>query len=238
MKLFCLPTSILALLGYLPGAIAQTDTPETLQWVEAQAGKIDSLLGNAIASHEHVNLMMRLTDAYLLFDAVALAAVYCPEIREAAHQGHKLTDVVNYRLEKDLNNSVLRATLARAQAEKMRLSANKCRSESAPGAAGLSFSPADVLRAEAVQVDLLLSDGLAVGDFHVLSQKLEQSIRILHEVEHLAASFDSCSQPADAAARAILACEAALGARNWTQVHQAVKTALLEVKTISNAACR
>lgn len=240
MKRFFLLPIIFCCFGTTPQANAQADAPETLRWVESQARKIDTLLESAIISHEHVNLILRLTDAYLLFDAVSLAGLYCPEVRESAHQGLNLTDVVNYRLEKDLNAAVVRATLARAQAEKMRLAAQRCGTVTAqtPDISGKTFSPAEVLAEEAHQVELLLSDGLAVRDFHILSQKLEHAIRLLHEVEHIASSFDDCREPAGAAARAIIACETALGAPNWMEVNRQVNTALQELKGIVAANCR
>lgn len=233
---------VLVLLGLFvfvfssPAARGQSDSDATLHWVEKQAERIDTLLENAVLSHEHVDLIFKMTDAFLLFDAVGLAGVYCPEIREAAQAGRNYTDVVNYRLEKDLNSSVVRATYALIQAEKMRVAAQKCRS-AAPEAPAPAFSPVDVLREEAHIAELILSDGLAVDDFHLLSQKLEQAIRVLHDVEHLASTFQRCSGPAESAAQAILYCEAALAAHNWTELKAAVNRAWDEVKTVAQAPC-
>lgn len=218
-------------------SVAQTDSAETMRWVEKQAERIDTLLRDATRSHDQVNIIFRLMDAYLLFDAVALAGVYCPDVREAAQKGRNLSDVLNFRLEKDMNSNLLRATEARLQAEKMRFFAQNC-SENKPEKPLPAFRPADVIREDASIVALDLTDGMAAEDFHILSQKLEHAIRVLHDVRHLAATFSQCGVVSTIVDEAIGYCESALAARNWTEVKRAVDKALACTERIASAECR
>lgn len=218
---------------------AQSDAPATLLWVEAQAGKIDTLLGGAIRGQEQVTIIRRLLSAYLLFDAVALAAPYCPDVQRAAHEGRHQCDVLNYRLEKDLNSNLLRATLARLEAEKMRLAASRCRTIADTSTTiPTGLSPADIIREDAHIVELDLSDGLASADFHILAQKLEHAMRVLHDMEHLAYTLNDCQQVLDLTQNALRHCEAALAARNWVEIKTAVNAAKTAMKNIGLAVCR
>ena len=237
-------TSFLILYICLAAAVrpsAQTDSAETMHWVQKQAERIDTLLRDATRSHDHVNIIFRLMDAYLLFDAVTLAGVYCPDVREAAHKGRNYADVLNFRLEKDMNSNLLRATEARLQAEKMRFFARVClesKPDSPPAAPQPAFRPTDIIRQDAGIVVLDLTDGMAAEDFHILSQKLEHAIRVLHDVQHLAATFDQCEGVSASAQKAIVHCEAALVARNWTEVNREVEMALAATRRIHLEPCQ
>lgn len=216
---------------------AQADSAETLQWIENQSGKIDTLLQDALNNPDQLNLVFRLMDAYLLFDAVAMAGVYCTDIRESAQMGRNLTDVLNYRLEKDINSGVVRASEARIQAEKMRAATQACRN-TLPANAVKTLSPADIVREDVRHIELMLNDGLAVGDMHILSQKIEYALRVLQDIKNLATTLPQCPLVAAKAETAILHAEAALSARNWTETTRSVQKALGEIGRVATISCR
>ncbi|MBL7784085.1 MAG: hypothetical protein JNM22_22805 [Saprospiraceae bacterium] len=218
-------------------AFAQSDSAETLQWVENQSGRIDTLLQDALNNPDQLNMVYRLMDAYAIFDAVAMAGVYCPEIREAAQMGRNQTDVLNYRLEKDVNSGVVRAAEARLQAEKMRVAAWNCEIV-APGRSSKTFLPSDIIRDDVTHIELILSDGLEVGDMHLLSQKIEQALRMLYDIKNMAFTLQNCTGVAEKAQSAIQHGEAALAARNWTEVTRSVQQALKDAGRITTIPCR
>ena len=225
----------------LSGRPAQTiaaepmDSPQSLRWVERQAGKIDSMLTDAMRSSESIEILVRLTDCYQLFDAVSLAGLYCTDVRIAAEAGRMQCDVINYRLEKDLNSKLQRAVEARKQATLMRAAAKECLQKLSAEQAAQPFSPVDLIRQEAYWAELDLMDGMATEDLHVLSQKVEMAIRVLYEVEHLTHSFSNCSSAGALAESAILHCQNALSAPNWLEVHRSMKLALDQVKAIQQS---
>lgn len=229
---------ILAMLCLVCGpAQAQTDSLCTLQWVEKQADRVDNMLNSAIRSQDPVNLIYRLMDAYLIFDAVTVAGLNCPDVREAALAGRNLSDVLNYRLEKDLNSMLTRSTLARNEAEKMRLAAQACPRVDEKGSES-AFSPRDVIVQDVFIIELDLTDGLAAENFHVLSQKVEHARRTLHDIEHIAATMDDCQPVVHLSQSAIAECDNILKARNWTEVKNSVNAALSVVRRIPVVACR
>jgi hypothetical protein len=211
---------------------AQHDSPASLAWANKQANRIDSILTNAIMGQDHLNILLKLSQVYTLFDAVTISGMYCAPLRAAAQAGRNEADIVNFRLEKDLNTVIIRATLARSFAEKMRMAVGTC----APAVDGRPeeevFMPSKVIHDDAEIVMLDLTDGLAVGDAHILSQKLEHAIRVLFDIEHLASTLDSCTGVLASAQRAVTHCEAALAAQNSKQVDTAVQAAIQEVKYI------
>jgi hypothetical protein len=223
-------------LTYAP-ANAQTDSLCTLTWVENQSGRIDSMLNSAIRSQDPVNMIYRLMDAYLIFDAVVVAGLNCPNVREAAVAGRHQTDVVNYRIEKDLNSMITRSTMARYEAEKMRLAAQACPRADVQGSQS-AFSPRDIIIESAVIVELDLTDGLAAGNFHILSQKVEHAIRTLHDIEHIAATLDNCSDVIVVSRAARLSCENIQKARNWTEVKAHVDAAVTTARSIKYSTCK
>ncbi len=216
----------------------QIDSKETLQWVENQSGKIDTLLNDAVQSPDQTSMIIKLVDAYLIFEAITLASLYCSEVRVAAHIGRNQTDILNNRLEKDMNSIYVRAIQARSEAQKMRSAAQECRNAASEFPPVETFLPADIIREDAHIVELELSDGLAVNDLHILYQKLEHTIQVLHEMEHLALTLSDCSKVAETAAKTILLCEAALAGRNWIEVKKSVEEALVLTKSIATLSCK
>ena len=219
--------------GSQNNAALQTDSPQTLQWVARQSGRIDSLLNDAMRGSEPIEILIRLTECYQLFDAIALAGLYCTEVRAAAEAGRWQCDVINFRLEKDLNSGLKRAVEARRQAKLMHLAVEAC--QSAPAQQTSVFLPGDLIRHEAALATLDLLDGLSTNDLHILSQKLEHAIRTLYELEHLARSMDNCAMTIQWAESTIKHCQDALGAPNWTQVVQSVQAALVDVQAIQQS---
>jgi hypothetical protein len=216
----------------------QRDAPQTLRWAELQANRVDSLLHDAMRGSESFEVLLRLMDCYIVFDAVAMTGLYCTEARAAAEAGRDFCDVVNYRLDKDKNAALERAVEARRQAIRLRTAVQSCGTTTAPSTyPSTAFTPSDVLRADAQMAELDLTDGLAAKDFHILAQKIEHATRLLHDVEHLAATMADCQTAARLAASAIGHCRLALGAPNWQEIHQAVDLALLDVRALQAMTC-
>lgn len=225
---------LIALSGHLA---AQNDSKATLQWVERQAGRIDLLLEDAIQGQAHVGLVINMLEAYRLFDAVSLAGVYCVEVRKAALEGRQLTDVVHHYLGKDMIAGVQRASNARLAAEKMRLAALACQLEQRNSQANTAFTPADVIREDAVMVKLLLEDGLAAEDMHILSQKMVYVIRLLEDMQTLAASLDQCEEAQKQAQWALEGAEAVLYVAHWPDARDLVQEVLAAVQKLSTSSC-
>lgn len=231
-------TAIFLVSLYPSRAIAQTeDCVETLLWVEQQASRVDTMLHNAVVSHDHTSIVFSLLDAYLIFDAVSVAGVYCATVREAAQEGRNQCDVVNYRLEKDLNTNLARATSARIQAERMRNGAKQCKAQLSPSTEAV-FLPKDVIQKDAKIVLLDLEDGLASGSIHILAQKLEHAVQVMYDIQHLALTLADCREVYRASQQIVRACESALAARNWTEVKKGVNEAIERTKAIGALTCR
>ncbi|MCC7467303.1 MAG: hypothetical protein IT261_13575 [Saprospiraceae bacterium] len=240
-RIFSMQVYLLAGAFFLAGTISgqgtlndPLDSPQTLEWVIQQANRVDNDLANAMRSSEPIEILIKLADCYILFDAVALAGVYCTNVRAAAETGRRQCDVINYRLEKDLNTKLKRAVEARRAALLMREAATFCLQESKQNQARAqdSFAPVDLILYDAQIVQLDLADGLASKDLHILAQKTEHAIRLLHDIAHLASSLNTCNIPETLAEKAIVHGEAALAAPNWTEVHQQINKALETVEQI------
>jgi hypothetical protein len=211
------------------------DSPQTMEWVMIQAGRIDTALANAMRGTEPIEILVKLADCYILFDAVALAGVYCTDVRVAAEAGRKQCDVINYRLEKDLNSKLQRAVDARREAVMMREAAEIClrmaqkaeRSKIAP-----MFTPSAVIQQDARLAQMDLSDGLASRDLHIMAQKTEHAIQLLHDIGHLATTLFYCEPQVNQAKNAIRQCERILAAPNWTEVHKHTNEAMQTIEQI------
>jgi hypothetical protein len=226
----------LFLLTYQP-IQAQTDSIAALRWVESQANRIDNLLSSAIRSQDPIDIVQGLTDAYKIFDAITMSGFNCVEIREAAHRGRTQTDILNYRLEKDINSIIVRGRMALIAAEELKKAVTQCAAISEKPSES-AFSPADIIRYDALMVELDLTDGLAAENFHILSQKLEHAIRVLYDIRNLAATLTNCTAVSEAANSAIQSCESAVLARNSTEINQSIAAALASTHTILSAKCQ
>ena len=123
------------------------------------------------------------------------------------------------------------------EAEKMRLAAQSCL-RTLPPQTATAFFPNEIILEDARSIELMLSDGMAVGDMHILSQKIEYAIRGLYDIRHLASTLQNCSRVAANAQSAISNCEAALSARNWTEVNRSLNKALEEIRIFKGLPCR
>jgi hypothetical protein len=188
-------------------------------------------------SQNQTTILFSLMDAYVIFDAVSVVGVHCAAVREAAQAGRNQCDVINYNMGKDLNASLTRATMARMQAENMQKGAVQCKSTVQPDVASV-FLPKNVIQQDAAMVGLDLEDGLASGSIHILSQKLEHAIQILHEIQHLSLTLTDCREVYQVSQQVVRHCEQALAARNWTEVHKAVNEAKERTKIIPTLPCR
>jgi hypothetical protein len=243
MRILLSPIQYFVLLGALLctaplSAQEQSDAPQTLRWAEGQANRVDSLLHDAMRGSESIEVLLRLMDCYLIFDAVAITGLYCTEARAAAEAGRDFCDVVNYRLDKDKNAALERAVEARRQAIRLRTAVQTCGITAAPSTyPSTAFTPDDVLRADAQMAEFDLTDGLAAKDFHILAQKIEHATRLLHDVEHLAATMPGCQNAARLAGNAIQHCRTALSAPNWQEIHRAMDLALQDLRALQTVAC-
>lgn len=215
---------------------AQHDSEETLRWVEKQAIRMDSLLDHAIRSQEPINMLMVMSRLYANFDAVALVGLYCTEARTAAEQGRYFCDFVNFKLDRDPNTIMIRTTSARLEAQRLLHAVEGCRQRRPKESGG--FKPIDIIQADARFAEADIADGLAAQDFHILTQKTEHAIRILYDVEHIAAALDACQDVVDAANEAIKQCRLIVSAQNWVEARKASDIALYYIEKIKQAACR
>lgn len=215
--------------------VEHADSPQTLEWVERQSMRIDSLLNDALLGSEPIEIFLKLTDCYLVFDAISMAGLYCTDVRAAAEAGRQYCDVINFRLEKDLNSKVQRVVGARKQAIRMKEAAKACR-ESMATSAGKFFTPNDLIIQEAQMAESFLLDGLASENIHIMSQKLEWTIRTLHDLEHLAETLSGCEPPLEIAKSAVINCQKALAAPNWMEINRHVNAALSAVREIQQSA--
>lgn len=217
----------------------RNDSPQTLQWVSRQAERAGTVLQNAMRDNDASEVIIRLTECYQIFDAVALAGLYCYRVRAAAEEGRYQCDVINFKLNKDFNTQLARAAEARKAAARMKEAALFCLYEMKPGSTSeaASFTPNDILRYDAQLAELDLQDGMASQDLHILSQKIEHARRLLYDIEHLARSMDNCAEAYIRAEKAIEHCQKAISSLNWFDVSQAVAAALEEVRAIQSASC-
>lgn len=237
MKVLLLNCSCFLLFHCLPfGAVAQMqDHNQTLTWVKRQADRIDSTLHDAIRSAEPFNLMFKLLRTHRDFDAVAQAGLYCHEARIAAEQGRFESDMLGYKREMDQNSLLLRAAEARRQALRMRIAAVSCEKQTPPSQpTDKAFTPSDVLQSDAEIIELDLSDAISTRDFHILAQKIEHALRVLRDIEILAASLNGCAAVESAAQSAIVACMAALTSDGWDAAAIHVQQALNQIPVLKN----
>lgn len=213
-------------------AFGQADSPQTLEWVVRQSSRLDSLLNDAMRGSEPIEILVRLTDSYQGFDAIAMAGLYCTNVRAAAEAGRRQCDIINYRLEKDLNANLQRAVEARRQSKLMKDAAKSCLAILTAESEVKVFTPNDLIRHDAYMAELDLLDGMSTNDLHLLSQKLEHAIRLLYDVEHLAYTLSNCDIPMRLAESALQHCQNALAAPNWLDVHRSVQSALANVQAI------
>lgn len=149
----------------------RSDSPKTLQWVSRQAERAGVILQNAMRDNDASEVVIRLAECYQIFDAVAMAGLYCTRVRAAAEEGRYQCDIINFRLGKDFNTQLARAAEARKAAARMQEAALYCLYEIKSGAATepVSFTPNDILRYDAQLAELDLRDGMASQDLHILS---------------------------------------------------------------------
>jgi len=217
------------------------DAPQTLVWVGQQAIQIEEILSDAMLMSQPFEIYERLADAYILFDAVAMAGLYCTEVRSAVEIGREQCDIIHFRLGNDLNTNLNRAVEARRAAMRMREAAKVCGTqEVAPSDFSVkAFTPQELLQHDAFMAEMDIQDGLASKDLHILSQKLEHAIRLLYDAKNLARTLNDCSEALRKAEEAIASCRKALAAPNWTEVNQFSLEAVEAAKWIQNSpACQ
>ena len=240
MKTYVL--TILIAVNFHFSLAAQTgDSPDMLKWAMTEARTIDSILDHAIRSGDQANLLLRMIDTYFYFDLIVHAGLYCDGARIAAEAGRSQTDLVNYFREKDLNSLLLRATEARKSAIRLMESSAVCLravEEQTKQDPAEALSPADIIRADALVVELDLTDGLASRSIHILSQKVEHAVRLLHDIERIAVSLPNCRTVENASISAAAACSRALQSANWLDVTANLEEALRQTAVIKSAECR
>lgn len=216
--------------------VAQEDSPETLNWANSQAQKIDTLLQNAILSSNQLSLVYNILDAYVLYDAVFLAGLYCPNARAAAAEGRNQCDIKNFKYDKDLNSLILRATIARQIAFQLSAAAKQCSPPNGnPNRTG--FSPKDILKKDIEMIQLDLSDGVASGDMHLLAQKTTHAIRILRDIQHLSYTLENCEKVETLAHEVIGRCEDVLKSKHLQDASKNIASALKLLGGMSKLPC-
>ncbi|HNL38220.1 MAG TPA: hypothetical protein PKL15_01425 [Saprospiraceae bacterium] len=200
-----------------------TDSHETLRWVQSVSIKIDSSLDLATRGEGQYNLLLYLYVAWEDFTAVAHAGLYCHNARIAAERGRQICDLTQFKQEKDLMSLKIRAAEARLQAIRMREAAAACMPAASIASAGYQLS--DVLRKDAEIVANDLQDALAVPDFHVMAQKLEQVLDILHDMEYFSERLPNCRNTREKILAATQACSNALASDSWEKAAQFARTA-------------
>lgn len=212
------------------------DERATLLWVQRQADKIDSVLDVAVRGADQATLLLQMFNVWHDFDAVTHAGLYCHEVRASAEKGRAYCDLFYFRQAKDLASLQIRATEARLQAIRMREAAAACLLSSS---GSTPYGLADVLREDADIVVNDLKDALSVRDFHILAQKLEHALRILHDMEYLSETLPNCRATRDYILVATVACTRALASDHWAAAEAEVNTALTAVERIlQSAGCR
>lgn len=240
MKTLFLTISMAANLHF--ALVAQAvDSPEMLQWAMTEARTIDSVLNHAIRGGDQANLLLRMLDTYFSFDLVVHAGLYCDGARIAAEAGRSQTDLVNYLREKDMNTILSRATSARESANRLMEASAACllaaegqTKQGQPEA----LKPVDIIRADAQVLELDLADGLASRNMHVLTQKVEHAVRLLHDIERIAVSLTNCRAVENASISAAAACSRALQSANWLDLTTNLEEALRQTALIKTADCR
>jgi hypothetical protein len=214
--------------------MAQQDSPATLQWVERQAGRIDTLLEDAIQVNMPGNLTAAMLRAHQLFDAVLLGGVYCLEVRRHAEEGRRQTDVLIQYFADDMLAGVQRANSARLAAEKMRLAADACMK---PAVAVGNFGPVDLVREEAGLARMMLEDGLAGQNLHALNQKMEYALRMLQDVDRLSTSLEACGEVQSLARAALAEGQTVRLSSNWAEAERRSQVMLGYVRRLDSARC-
>ncbi|GAB4489180.1 MAG: hypothetical protein OHK0019_06480 [Saprospiraceae bacterium] len=223
--------------GLKPAAAHPGDSPETLEWVKRTADKIELSLSSATKSMDWADLLIKLMQSHDEFEAVALAGLYCHEVRKAAELGRFYCNWLNNStLDKDLNTCIIRATEARLQAIRMREAAEICLMEARQNPPDTTFILSDLLRTNAEAIEHDIADGLASEDFHILSQKLEHAERIFHNTEILSATLLDCSEVTLAAKEGSRACMDALLSKEWGNAIRHVQSASAEARKIKSRA--
>lgn len=240
MKTFILTILIAANL-HLSLAAQAGDSPEMLKWAMTEARTIDSVLNHAIRGGDQANLLLRMIDTYFSFDLIVHAGLYCDGARIAAEAGRSQTDLVNYFREKDINTIFLRATNARESASRLMEASAAClraiegqSKQDRPEA----IKPVDIIRSDAMIVELDLADGLAARNIHILTQKVEHAVRLLHDIERIAVSLQNCRPVENASISAAEACSRALQSANWLDLTTNIEEALRQTAVIKSADCR
>jgi hypothetical protein len=216
-----------------------TDSPQTLRWALTEAQMIDSVLGHAIRSADQAYLLQRMLHTYFSFDLLVQSGLYCTEARAAAESGRVQSDLVNYLREKDLNSLMVRALEAQKAAVQLSRALTICMETPLDTEQPTveNFIPRDIIRSDAIIVEHDLNDGLSSRSVRILSQKIEHGIKILHEIEFLAASLSSCKEVQEAAIAAADTCSIALQSANWMDLNKHIKTAISHITIIKTAEC-
>lgn len=212
-------------------AFAQAPAPEpadsraTLEWVQKQAQKIESLLHAAILQKDYPTLLLRLTQAAERFSAVTYAGLYCHEARAAAERGRRRCMIVSDDYSTDMNALIMRAVEARGFAQRMSTAAEVCMVENIALRSPEGFALSEIFEQDASLSRQVLDQSLVKRDYRHLTLKLEQAINIMREVQVLAESLDDCAAVAQAAQAAHEACLNAILADNWAQTEAFVSKA-------------
>lgn len=209
------------------------DTRETLLWAQRQGVKIDSVLDLALRSADHATLLLKMLEAWHDFDAVIHAGLFCQNARVAAGRGRFQCDLINFRGEKDPASLQLRATAARLEAMRLRDGATACAS-AISGHDSLGVFAVLLKDADLVLHDL--ADALSVRDLHILDQKVEHALDLLHDMENIAETLPNCRASRDQLRAATNAAFDALTSDDWDLAAGHVRRMAVAVQTLQQSA--
>ncbi len=239
MKYICLIACVLW--SPLRANAQENDSPEVLEWVLKTANVLEERLNNAVLLPDPANLLIKLSESYEDFDAVALIGLYCPEARKSAELGKTYCNWLNTPTHgKDVNALIALAQDARSQAFKMHDAADKCLASAKQYPPNSSFTWVDIIRTNAEFIEHDLNDGEASQNMHILSQKVEYAKHIFHDTQILSARLNNCDKIYDAATEGLNFCTEILAAPNWATAKVHLQKALeqsLKIKEWAGA-CR
>jgi hypothetical protein len=213
------------------------DDRATLVWVQRQADSINQVLAPAVKLSEKYEFFTRLLRAHELFAAVSLVAPYCNAARTAAVEGMSQTAWLNNQLlSTDQGALIMRATRAMSQAHRMRSAAANCLEELGPQAKQACLVE-NTIQSDAKIAIMYLEDGLAVKDFHILSQKVEYAMILISQMQTIAQNCTLCDEVKNLLNATNTQAKEILIAANWIEINQIAQATILNLKQISESSC-
>lgn len=215
----------------------KADSREVLEWVKQAARRIDQSLHNAVNTQDWPILLLSLMECEQEFNAIAIAGLYCHELRIAAERGRTFCDLNNTTYPKDLSSCALRAMEGRRQAILMRDAALDClRASNESQNIADSLTLANLLETNAATIEQDLTEGINSNDFHVLMAKMDHAHRIFQETVHMTSTLEQCKEIYKTAVDGEDETMSALLKSDWNVCAQLARQAITYAQTIKRLA--